>query len=140
MIVITDAAGKRNKEWKQQCAVFARQHYNGPPLVCELRVTFEFFRTRPKAHFRSNGLVKDALALAWPTTKPDVTKLVRAAEDAMTGILWIDDAQIVEQIASKKFSETPGLRITVETLVNAAAVIAQEYGINNPTPQPALAI
>jgi len=115
-VVITDAAGKKNKEWKQQCAVFAKQNYSGAPLTGPLKVTFEFYRTRPKAHFRSNGQIKESFANEYPTTKPDVTKLIRAAEDAMTGILWIDDSQIVRQISGKSYSDTPGLYITVEEL------------------------
>src|SRR6266478_3439605 len=75
VVVITDDAGKKNKEWKQQVAVFARQAYQGAPLTVPLFVTFEFFRTRPKAHFRSNGAIKDSALNLRPTTKPDVTKL-----------------------------------------------------------------
>lgn len=116
VIVITDDA-KGNKEWKQQCAIFAKQYFAGPPLTGPLRVSFAFVRTRTKAHFKSNGQVKDWALIERPVQKPDVTKLVRAAEDALTGICWVDDSQIVEQFASKDFGDTPGLKVTIEPLL-----------------------
>lgn len=115
VIVITDDA-KGNKEWKQQCAVFAKQAYQGPPLTGPLKVRFEFFRTRPKVHFRSNGDIKEAAKQFRPISKPDVTKLIRAAEDALTGICWVDDSQIVDQKGGKWFSDTPGCKVTIEEI------------------------
>lgn len=119
VVVVTDAGGQETKNWKQTCAVFARQNYQGPPLTTALAVTFKFVRTRPKAHLRSNGTVKESCELLMPTTKPDVTKLVRAAEDALTGIVWADDALIVHQVAGKRYGDTPGLDITIETMAES---------------------
>jgi Holliday junction resolvase RusA-like endonuclease len=49
---------------------------------------------------------------ALPVVKPDLSKLVRAAEDALTGIIYHDDAQIV-QIEAYKFYELPE-RVEIE--------------------------
>ncbi len=32
----------------------------------------------------------------WPMRYPDVSKLCRATEDAMSGVVWADDARVVE--------------------------------------------
>lgn len=32
----------------------------------------------------------------WPMRYPDVSKLLRATEDAMSGVVWADDARVVE--------------------------------------------
>jgi Holliday junction resolvase RusA-like endonuclease len=40
--------------------------------------------------------------------------LWRAAEDALTGIVWADDAQITDQRVQKCYSTMPGVSITVE--------------------------
>jgi len=48
-----------------------------------------------------------------PTVKPDVSKLFRCAEDAMTGIVWHDDAQVTEATVRKIYGETPGLRCEI---------------------------
>ena len=54
----------------------------------------------------------------YPITKPDATKMLRAVEDAMTGIAWLDDAQIVRQVVTKRYAECdqkPGANVTVYT-------------------------
>jgi Holliday junction resolvase RusA-like endonuclease len=113
VVVITDDAGKPGKEWKQQVALFARQAFTQPPLAIPLEVSFTFFRTRPKAHFNSKGEVKDWALQEWPGTKPDVLKLTRSAEDALTGICWVDDAQICREILTKTYSDRPGVEIAI---------------------------
>ena len=39
-----------------------------------------------------------------PTTKPDIDKLARAALDALTGVLFADDSQVVSLTAMKRFA------------------------------------
>lgn len=48
-----------------------------------------------------------------PTVKPDLSKLYRAAEDAMTGIVFVDDAQVVEALVRKQYGDTPGLKCEI---------------------------
>lgn len=38
------------------------------------------------------------------TTRPDLSKCIRGVEDALTGILWKDDAQVVTITASKAYA------------------------------------
>lgn len=112
--MIVDAC-KKNPEWRQAVSYFARQAYDGPLLTEALQVVMNFAITRPKSHFRANGQVK-ASAPDYPTTKPDATKLIRSTEDALTGILWRDDAQIVTQIGCKRYETSPGCWISVQTM------------------------
>jgi Holliday junction resolvase RusA-like endonuclease len=114
LITMRDDA-KGNPDWKATVAYFARAKYDGSPLTCPLTVKFSFVMPRLKCHYgsgRNEGRLKDSAAIC-PTVKPDVTKLVRAAEDALTGILWRDDNLIVHQIASKVYGDQPGLDLTV---------------------------
>lgn len=40
----------------------------------------------------------------WPDRKPDLSKLVRSTEDALTDAgLWMDDARVVELYAAKRY-------------------------------------
>lgn len=77
-----------------------------------LAVTFVV--PRPKGHFGARGLRPSAPA--YPTTRPDVTKLLRAVEDALTGIVWRDDAQVVEQVAFKVYGEPARCEIAIAPL------------------------
>lgn len=50
------------------------------------------------------------------TRKPDGDKLTRCVWDALTHVVWVDDAQVVEWSGSKReaeIGETPGARIRV---------------------------
>jgi crossover junction endodeoxyribonuclease RusA len=51
-------------------------------------------------------------------TRPDLDKLVRACLDALTGVLFVDDGQVVALEASKRYAkdgEAPGVHVTLET-------------------------
>jgi Holliday junction resolvase RusA-like endonuclease len=53
-------------------------------------------------------------------TYPDLSKLVRAVEDSMTGIVWGDDKQVVETRSRKRYAdpdETCGAHISVTSNV-----------------------
>lgn len=62
---------------------------------------------------------KRAAALAGrvlPTTRPDVENYSKAM-DALNGIVWVDDKQIVDEHIAKIYSERPGLTIRIMTVV-----------------------
>ena len=112
---------KRNKPWRESVAWTARETYDGPPLTGPIDLYVEFFMPRPKAHYRTrNGEPTDEVKLSaphYPMTKPDASKLLRALEDALTGILWRDDAQVVNQHAYKRYAPAwsgPGAKVRVE--------------------------
>lgn len=50
------------------------------------------------------------------TKKPDLDNVIKALKDAMTGIVWRDDAQIVSLTARKYYGDVPGIKITVITV------------------------
>lgn len=65
----------------------------------------------------------------WPDKKPDLSKLVRSTEDALTDAgLWVDDARVVEYSRLAKVFPgedpqalaSPGVRIIVRRLAAAA--------------------
>lgn len=80
------------------------------PLALYVR----FVIPRPKGHYGVRGLRPSAPA--HPTTRPDITKLLRAVEDALTGIVWRDDAQVVEQRASKVYGEPARCEIAISPI------------------------
>jgi Holliday junction resolvase RusA-like endonuclease len=100
-------ANPRSRSWKSQVAQVAAEAYSGPLLTGALSVEFCFCIPRPKSHMgtgRNAGIVKRS-APKFPTTRPDVLKLARAVEDALTGVIWNDDAQIVEERLVKLYDD-----------------------------------
>lgn len=54
----------------------------------------------------------------YPTVPPDIDKLVRGVGDALTGVIYNDDAQIIRLLAWKQYADTrePGAFIRVAEL------------------------
>jgi Holliday junction resolvase RusA-like endonuclease len=105
-IAVVDAS-KGTKPWQQQIAGTALEACDGAPLLLDGPVILDvrFYLSRPRGHFRTGRnahLLRDS-APDYPATKPDTTKLLRAVEDALTGIVWTDDSRVVYQLASKHF-------------------------------------
>lgn len=115
-VVVTDDA-KLSRPWKQQVARAALAQTAGQLLDGPLALTVLFVLARPKGHYRTgrnSELVRDS-APSWPTVKPDTTKLLRAVEDALTGVVWRDDAQVVRQLAEKVYGAPERCDICVES-------------------------
>lgn len=119
--ILIDAAGQRNKNWRSICGDMGSQAMSGKPVLeGPLSAIFIFRMPRPKGHYGTRAGVSTLKqsAPSRPLTKPDVTKLVRSTEDALTSIVWRDDAQIVSQEARKYFAEDGkcGCQITIRKL------------------------
>jgi len=108
--MIVPANVKKEKPWRAVLSAFGLQEWlDGPIQVGPLALVTEFVLKRPKGHFgsgRNAGALK-ALAPTWVESKPDTTKLVRCAEDALKGILWRDDNQVACQVNLKRYAN-PG--------------------------------
>ena len=104
--------------WRGAVADAARHVYDGPLLTGPIKLTVLFYRPRPKGHFgsgRNANNIKES-APAYPTTKPDSTKLLRAVEDALTNVVWKDDSQIVKHDVEKNWGASEQTHVIVETL------------------------
>jgi crossover junction endodeoxyribonuclease RusA len=79
------------------------------PITGPVRVRCDFFLPRPKAHYRANGSRLRIDAPVFPTTRPDVDKLLRAVNDALTEAgAWKDDSQVVLLNGAKFYASSEG--------------------------------
>lgn len=113
-------------EWKARVADAAGEHWRPEPpaggaddwdglLTGPLAVEFVFTVTRPKTQMgtgRNEGTVRRSAPL-YPATRPDVLKLARGVEDALTGVVWRDDAQIVDERLRKVYGAPARCEIRV---------------------------
>jgi Holliday junction resolvase RusA-like endonuclease len=115
--IVTDA-NKNAKPWKQSVALAASRVYKTALLEGPLILVVKFYELRPKSHFNSKGaLNKKGRESVYPTKKPDATKLLRAVEDAMTGVVYRDDAQIVSQQVFKHYGSPARTEVFVASLI-----------------------
>jgi Holliday junction resolvase RusA-like endonuclease len=116
VVVVDD--NKRAKPWQELVSSAAAAAVDGARLEGPLLLEVDFYVARPAGHFGRgrNADVVRASAPAFPAVRPDVTKLVRGVEDAMTGIVWRDDAQVVTQTARKRYGWPERAEVVVQTI------------------------
>ena len=51
-----------------------------------------------------------------PTKKPDLDNVIKAIADSLNGIAYKDDAQVVEVVSKKFYSDRPRVEVTIEDL------------------------
>lgn len=119
--IVTDANAKA-APWKTNVAyegsaamALVQLPFDQPLLEGPLEVRFVFRMPRLKSHYHADGRLR-ANAPARPEVRPDVLKLARSTEDALTGVIWRDDAQIVIERLEKVYSDHPGATITISRL------------------------
>jgi crossover junction endodeoxyribonuclease RusA len=105
------------KAWRDAICLVAtadqlKRHH---PVMVEsgpIRIEALFVLRRPKSTRKTNPPSTMALA----AKRPDIDKLVRAVLDALTGVWFKDDAQVVDLIVAKRVAEpgiSPGLTVTM---------------------------
>lgn len=108
-------ASKFTKPWMDTVKMFALGAFTGDIQKGPLGLIIWFQMLRPKGHYgtgRNAGILKES-APKYPTTKPDLSKCVRAIEDALTGIVWKDDSQVVYLQTGKMYAEKTGAHIVI---------------------------
>lgn len=101
--------GGKIRTWQRAIKVVASANAPDAPLDCPVRVAMTFTLERP-------GKPKFSSA---PAAMFDVDKLVRAALDALTGCIYVDDSRVVQLRATKEWAspdELSGVYIAVEEL------------------------
>lgn len=97
--VIT-SSNPRLKEWQTLVSLEAARHVSQGALEGPVVVEFGFILHRPESLPKKVGHC---------TKKPDIDKLARAGLDALTGIVFKDDAQVVDLLARKRYVRPGGV-------------------------------
>ncbi len=103
---------KRLRPWRSVLADAAREQamFHGiVPAPTPVRLQMEFVLRRPQAVPKGRR--------GWPTTKPDLDKLIRAVQDSLRAVLYEDDSQVVAYGNTRKvyaLDGWTGVRIRLE--------------------------
>ena len=98
--------------WVKQCAINAHGR-----LALQGPIALEIFAIFTPAPSWSKKRTSEALnGLTRPTGKPDADNLAKLACDALNGVWWNDDAQVVSLTVHKFYGPEPEIRLTVENL------------------------
>lgn len=104
--VVTKDDNRKLQNWRSSVAWHARQA-GARVLAGPLALELTFVMPRPKAHHVAGDYarpVRQGMPV-WVDKKPDSVKLARAVEDALSGVCWNDDAQVVRHVIVKRYRE-----------------------------------
>lgn len=87
--------------WRSTIALSAR-FAGANPIDGAVGINITFRVRRPKTVKRE-----------YPTVAPDLDKYIRGCLDALTGICYTDDSQVVDISSRKVYSDTPGADIKI---------------------------
>jgi Holliday junction resolvase RusA-like endonuclease len=79
----------------------AKYQFNRPPITNPISVKFTFFTPIPNSYSKKKKLALDGKL---NHKRPDLSNYIKFYEDALNGIIWQDDALIVEIYAQKIYS------------------------------------
>jgi crossover junction endodeoxyribonuclease RusA len=125
---LIEMADARLRSWRQDVAAISSQQMQGHlPWQGPVMVTLSFYLPRPKAHYGTgrNAERLKPQAPTYPSTHPDIDKLIRSVLDAMTGIVFHDDRQVVVIQAGKYYGQ-PGMDCEVAETVASAHDVEQQ--------------
>lgn len=113
-------SSKKLKPWREAVKYAALQHAPTLPLDGPLHVRMVFTLRKPISAPKRRRI--------WPDRTPDLSKILRATEDALTDAgIWSDDARVVEYTRLAKVYpgedpdalHVPGVRVAIWTVSEA---------------------
>lgn len=113
----TNKAGSRFTPDKQRAEMAAirlfgqRAMAGRAPFDCAMKV--EIWANFP---YPQSWSVAKRYSTHWKNSKPDSSNIQKLAEDALNGVVWIDDARIVDCRVVKTYGDRPGIRIIAEAI------------------------
>ena len=114
---IVTSDNPRLKDWesavRSAAQLFAETHFIDGPVALDLA----FYLPKPKSAPKKRTHC---------ITRPDTSKLIRSTEDALIGVLFKDDAAVVEIRATKAYAPVGSAAKAVITVRSAAPAIASE--------------
>lgn len=94
---------RKTRQWEETVRAVAMLHRPPAPYEGPLAVTMVFYLPKPKSSKRR-----------WPSVKPDLDNLIKACSDALNGVIWRDDSQIVKQTCEKRYGDHGDSRVEIE--------------------------
>lgn len=87
----------KNKKDKQSFAMQCKYYAPATPIEDEISLDLEFYFKRPKSHYRTgkHANVLKNKHITYHKNVPDLSNLIKFVEDALIGLFYKDDRQIV---------------------------------------------
>ena len=108
----------KTAKFKRELSQLARLEMQGrTKYENAISVTIRFFR-RVQKSISNKEHARRIKGHVRPIVKPDLDNYIKSTLDALNGIIWTDDATIVELNTSKWYADDPRIEIEVKELKN----------------------
>lgn len=106
---------EKSRDYKDYVRLAAAKH--APPKLLEgpLAVMVIAYRSIPKSFSKKKAAAAESGVL-YPTTKPDADNYLKGVKDALKGIMWVDDSQVVDVYTRKRYSFRPRIEVKIRQL------------------------
>jgi len=88
---------------------FAAKYPDFVPMPGPVRMILSIYLMPSK---KTQRKLKEGIRV-YPTIKPDISNVLKSIEDALNGLAYVDDKQIISVYAEKKYSQRPCVEIIV---------------------------
>lgn len=113
---ITLYTPEKTVKYESTVALFARQAMAGRALIDGPVVATLFIALPIPASWSKKKKAQVLADELLPTGKPDSDNVVKTIFDAINGVVWNDDTQVVDHTAKKRYRPTPGVEVLISSI------------------------
>lgn len=108
---------EKTRKWQHLVRIKAiaekGRHEAKLPFTGPVELNIDFFMPIPKTRMGKFKIIQERKQWMYHAIKPDLSNMEKAIEDALNGVAYKDDCQIVVKTSTKKYSEDPRVVIRV---------------------------
>ncbi len=116
----------KSSDYKQYIKLAAREYAPESLWVGAISIVITAYRSMPKYISGSPERAKAAeRGDILPTSKPDADNYLKGVKDALKGVIWKDDSQVVDAYVGKRYSAKPRIEIII-TQIDIPPIVKKE--------------
>ncbi len=105
----------KSRDYKDYVRLAAAEHAPPNLLAGPLAVIVTAYRSIPKSFSKKKAAAAEAGEI-YPVSKPDADNYLKGVKDALKGVMWVDDSQVVDAYARKRYSFKPRIEVKIRQL------------------------
>lgn len=103
---------KKSRNYKSLVTMCCQRAYSGKPIDCPTEVHISAYFEVPKSYSKKRR-EECLIGHEFPTKKPDIDNIIKGILDAMNGVAYADDKNIICIQAMKWYAKVPKVEVEV---------------------------